>query len=209
MRESTRQGWAIGGTVFAATMMLVIGVFQAFQGIAAIARDSFFVPTENYLYEIDTTGWGWIHLAIGVLLAITGAFLFTGAIWARVAGITIVAISAIANFFFIPYYPVWALLIIALDVFAIWAIATAGSPREAEMMGMGRGEMYAGEAGRTPAERWPSANEPAGRYEGEPVKETGRHAATGAGYADYARDEYAQDEAARRAAEEARRRTSR
>src|SRR4029453_1769295 len=121
----TKQAWARGGLVLAATLMIMIGVWQFFVGLAAVVRDSFFVGGPNYYYNVDTTVFGWIHLVIGALAAITGFFLFTGATWARWVGIALLVLSATANFFFIPYYPLWSLLLIAVDVFAIWAVATA------------------------------------------------------------------------------------
>jgi hypothetical protein len=163
----TKQAWAWGGTVFAATLLLLMGVFQIFVGIAAIATNNFFVVGANYTYEIDTTAFGWIHLAIGVVAVITGLFLFTGAMWARVVAIAIASISAIANFFFLPYYPLWSLLIIAVDIFAIWAIANIRRVDEyapsAAGMGTGMGtesrmrtEQMAGQM--QTGERWPAEN---------------------------------------------------
>jgi hypothetical protein len=95
--------------VLAATLLLLIGIFQIFQGIAAIARDQFYVVGVNYYYRVDTTTWGWIHLGIGIVAVLAGFFLFTGTMWARVVGIALASISAIANFFWAPYYPLWAL----------------------------------------------------------------------------------------------------
>ncbi|HEX6873064.1 MAG TPA: hypothetical protein VF163_18355, partial [Micromonosporaceae bacterium] len=90
-----RQAWANGGMIFAATMMVIVGIFQIFEGIAAIAKDSFFVVGPNYAYEIDTTVWGWIHLGVGIVVAAAGFFLFTGATVARVIGIVVAVISAV------------------------------------------------------------------------------------------------------------------
>src|SRR5690606_35773567 len=95
---STKAAWAVGGTIFAATAMLLVGIWQILLGIAAIARENFFVVGPNYAYEINTTAWGWIHLGIGVLAAVAGFFLFTGATWARAVGIALAVISATANF---------------------------------------------------------------------------------------------------------------
>jgi hypothetical protein len=90
------------------------------------------VATRNYLFKFDATTWGWIHLLLGVVVAFAGWGLLSGRTWARVVGITLAVLSAIANFAFIPYYPFWSLLIIALDVFVIWAIAAhGGEMREA------------------------------------------------------------------------------
>lgn len=105
--------------------MMLSGVFQLFEGIAGIAKDQFFVVGANYAYEIDTTTWGWIHVAVGAVVAVTGFFLLTNAAWARVVAIGLVMIQALAQFFWLPYYPLWSLLIIALDIFVIWAILRA------------------------------------------------------------------------------------
>ncbi len=117
-------GWVVGFTAFAGAIMLMVGIFQTFAGLAALFNDGFLVRTSNYTYDVDITGWGWIHLIIGLLLAAAGFAVFSGATWARAVGITVALLSAVANFFFIPVYPVWAVLIIALDVVVIWALAS-------------------------------------------------------------------------------------
>jgi hypothetical protein len=117
-------GWAVGFTAFAGAMMLMIGIFQSFAGLAALFNDHFLVRAPNYTYDIDITAWGWIHLIIGLVVAGAGFAVFSGATWARAVGITLALLSAIANFFFIPVYPIWAILIIALDVVVIWALAS-------------------------------------------------------------------------------------
>lgn len=127
----TKAAWSTGGMLFAAVMMFTLGAFQFLQGLAAVIKSEFFVVAPNYTFEIDTTAWGWIHLIIGATVAIVGFFLFSGAQWARVIGIVVAVISAISQFFFLPYYPIWAIVIIAMDVFVIWALATA--PRDMEL----------------------------------------------------------------------------
>jgi hypothetical protein len=122
-RSRPVSGWAVGGTVFAGVIMLMVGSFHAIAGFVAILDDQFYVVARNYTYSFDVTGWGWIHLIAGILLVLGGAYVFSGATWARVLGMTLAVLSAIANFFFIPYYPFWSLLIIALDVFIIWSLS--------------------------------------------------------------------------------------
>jgi hypothetical protein len=122
----TTSGWAVGFILFAAIMMIMVGVFQALQGLVAIFENEFYVATRNYLFQFDATAWGWIHLLIGLLVAFAGWGLLSGRTWARVVAITLAVLSAIANFLFIPYYPFWSLLIIAVDVFVIWALVAHG-----------------------------------------------------------------------------------
>ena len=119
-------GWAIGGLTFAATMLVLIGIFQVIAGLVAIFNDDFYVLTQNYTFDLDTSGWGWIHLIIGIAVILTGYFLYAGATWAGVAAIVLAVLSAISNFFFIPYYPFWSLLVIALCVWVIWALTRPG-----------------------------------------------------------------------------------
>jgi|SRR5215204_29173 len=120
--SSEVSGWAFGFAAFAGAIMLMIGIFQAFAGIAAIFNDEFFVVSRNYTFDLDVTAWGWIHLILGVIIAFAGISIYSGATWARAVGIVLAILSAVANFFFIPYYPVWSVLIIALCVAVIWAL---------------------------------------------------------------------------------------
>jgi hypothetical protein len=116
--------WAGGVSVFAASMMLVVGAFQFFEGLVAVANDTFYVKTPNYVLQLDTTQWGWIHMILGAIVVLAGVFIFTGNIVARSVGILIAGLSALANFFWLPYYPLWSITIIAIDVFVIWALCS-------------------------------------------------------------------------------------
>jgi hypothetical protein len=119
--------WATGLAAFAAAMLIMLGVFQMLEGLAALVNDEVLVTVRGYVYEFDVTAWGWTHLLIGAGAALTGVFLIRGALWARAVGIFVAGLSAVANFLFIPYYPVWSLLIIALNVAVIWALVTYDS----------------------------------------------------------------------------------
>ena len=114
--------WGRGFAVFAAVMMMIIGVLHVFEGLAAIIRNQFFVLTANYAFHIDVTAWGWLHLILGIVVAIAGFFVIRGALWARTVGILVAAVSLMANFLSMPYYPFWAFLIIVLDAVVIWAL---------------------------------------------------------------------------------------
>jgi hypothetical protein len=120
-------GWAVGGIAFAATVLTIIGVFQIIAGLVAVFDDDFYVVTANYTFDLDTTAWGWVHLLLGILLVGTGWGLFSRAAWAGVTAIMLASLSAILNFFFIPYYPFWSILMIALDIWVIWALTRPGA----------------------------------------------------------------------------------
>jgi hypothetical protein len=123
-RHPVKQGLA-GGTVFAAAILLfVVAVLAIFQGISAIVEDEVFVVGVEYTWKFDLTTWGWIHLIIGIVGVGISIGLFTGASWARIGAVIIAALSIIANFLYLPYYPLWAILIIAIDLVVIWAVTT-------------------------------------------------------------------------------------
>lgn len=121
--------WADGGTIFAAVMLTTVGVFQALEGISAIAKDDVFESAANYVFDIDLSAWGWVHLLLGVLAVVIGVSILYGQGWAMIAGIVIAMVSALANFMFLPYYPLWALVVIAFDLFVIWALSTVYGQR--------------------------------------------------------------------------------
>ncbi len=126
-QDSKADEWALTGVVFAAVMLVVIGLFQFFGGLAAIANGDFFVVGEEYAYDIDVSAWGWVHLILGVVMVAAGYALFRRQVWGAVVAIALASLSAVVNFLFIPYYPFWAIVVIALDVFVIWAITRPGA----------------------------------------------------------------------------------
>ncbi|WP_454048307.1 DUF7144 family membrane protein [Cellulomonas sp. Marseille-Q8402] len=124
--SETRSTAAVGFTVFAGTMMIVIGVLHAVQGLVALADDTLYVVGQEWTFSFDITTWGWVHLILGVVVALAGFFVFQGSVWARSVGVVVAALSAIANFVWLPYYPIWGIVVIALDVFVIWALTAHG-----------------------------------------------------------------------------------
>jgi hypothetical protein len=121
-----RSGVAVGFTYFAAIMMMLSGGFEILQGLSAIIKKNLYVVNKDYIYKINVNGWGWIHLILGVIVLLAGIALLGGASWARIVGIAMAALIAIANFLWLPYYPVWAIVLIALNVVVIWALAAHG-----------------------------------------------------------------------------------
>lgn len=123
--HTARQEWATGLTVFAAVMLMIVGILDVMRGIAAIAEDDIFVTTRNYTFAFDLTSWGWIHLVLGVVGVIVSLGLFQASAWARVIGVGIAGLIIIANFLSLPYYPVWSIVMIAASGFIIWALCVA------------------------------------------------------------------------------------
>ena len=126
MQEREPSGWAIGWITFAAFMMIMIGSFHVIAGLVAIIDDNFYVAGREYIFKFETTAWGWIHLLLGIVVGLAGVSLFSGAIWARTVGVIMALISAIAAFAWLPYYPVWGIIILTMAVAVMWALTAHG-----------------------------------------------------------------------------------
>ncbi|OLZ70433.1 hypothetical protein AV521_14990 [Streptomyces sp. IMTB 2501] len=114
--------WASGLTAFGAVLLVLAGILNIFRGIMAIAQDDVFLVTRGYVFRFDLTGWGWVHLVLGVVALLVGLGLFRGDLWARVCGVAIASLIIVANFLSLPYYPVWSIVLIAFSGFIIWAL---------------------------------------------------------------------------------------
>ncbi|WP_330307832.1 MULTISPECIES: hypothetical protein [unclassified Streptomyces] len=121
--SSRKSAWAAGGVTFAGVLMGMNGILHILQGIAAIAKDDVYARVGDYTYRINLTGWGWILVMLGAVTAVTGWGILTREAWARLTGILIAALSIIAQFMFLPYAPLWGLIVIAVDLFVIWALS--------------------------------------------------------------------------------------
>ena len=119
-------GWAIGWTIYAAVWMWILGFFHAMAGFVGIVEDEILVATPEYVFQLDVTTWGWIHLILGIVVLLAGFSVFNGSVWARTVGVIIAVISTLVNFAWLPYYPIWGLLMIAANVFVIWALTVHG-----------------------------------------------------------------------------------
>ena len=119
-------GTALGITAAAGLILMLVGVFGMIQGIVGLLDNDLYVVTNKWLFELDATAWGWGHILIGLVALCAGLGLFFGRVWAQVTAIIVAAFSILANFAWLPYYPVWALLVIGLDLFVIWAVTVHG-----------------------------------------------------------------------------------
>jgi hypothetical protein len=127
MRET---GW-VGWIWFAGIMMMVMGSFNAIEGLVALFRGEYYVVTEAQVLVFDITTWGWIALLIGILVALAGAALLSGAAWARVIAVVLAVVNAVAQLAFAAVHPLWSTIVIALCVTVIWAVVVHGAEADA------------------------------------------------------------------------------
>jgi hypothetical protein len=113
--------------VFAGVMLILLGAFQAIEGLVALFQDTYYaVRPSGLVISADYTVWGWVHLVLGVVALLTGMGLLAGNLAARVVGVCLAGISAIVNLAFIAAFPVGSTLLIAFDVVVIYAIVVHG-----------------------------------------------------------------------------------
>ena len=122
--RSTRQVLAGSATFAAAALLLTSGILTVLMGVSAVVNNQLLVVGPDYAYKFNLTGWGWIHIVVGILLVATSFGLFWGTTWARATTIAIACLAIVVMFLLLPYYPVWSIVLIALDVLIIWAVAT-------------------------------------------------------------------------------------
>lgn len=118
--------WAVGWSAFAGVMLVILGIADFFQGLVALVNDDFYVVGREWVFEFDVTTWGWIHLIGGILLVLVGLGIFTGNVAARTVGVIVAGLSVLWNFAWLPYYPVWSVILIAVGVAVIWSLTAHG-----------------------------------------------------------------------------------
>lgn len=123
----TTSGW-VGMAMFGGVMMMVAGTFHAMAGLVGIFKDTSYwaVGSSQLVISMDYTAWGWLHLIVGALAIAAGAGILAGQAWARVAGVVLAIVSALVNLAFLAAFPLWATLIIAIDVLVIYALVAHG-----------------------------------------------------------------------------------
>jgi hypothetical protein len=118
--------WAIGWTGFAGIMLVLGGGWWIIAGTVAIANDEFYVATPEYIFQFDVSTWGWIHLILGIVVLGAGFGVFKGAVWARTVGVVVSVFAALIAFAWLPWYPVWGAIFIAISVAVIWSLTAHG-----------------------------------------------------------------------------------
>jgi hypothetical protein len=118
-----------GGVMLAAVLMIFSGLVTFFDGIVGIVHGTFFPTVSNYAFTIGPVGRGIVNLILGSLIFAAGVSVLLGMLWARIVGIVLAVLIGIYNFLILPWYPIWSIILIALNVYIIWALATAGRRR--------------------------------------------------------------------------------
>ncbi len=126
MANTKPTGW-VGWVYFASAMLLVAGGLQAIAGLVALFKDNYYVVSEKALLAFNYTTWGWLHLALGVLLFAAGVSIMNGNAWGRVVGVFLAVLAAVGNLAFLSAYPLWSIIAVIIDVLVIYALTMHGT----------------------------------------------------------------------------------
>lgn len=129
--RGARQGEGYWMIVFAVALLVTVGVFNLIDGIAAIANSHVFIANAHYVVG-DLRAWGWVVLILGALQVIAAVAVLAGSQAARWFAVVVIGLNAIGQMLFIPAYPFWSLMIIAVDVVALWGLCAYGSRENLE-----------------------------------------------------------------------------
>jgi hypothetical protein len=122
MSNGVQERQPTGWTVFAGMVLVIVGFLDALWGLAGILNDQVLVVGGHGAIVADVTTWGWVHLILGSVMALTGMALFAGSSTARWVAVLFVTVNAISQIVFFPLAPLWAFLIIILDVTIIYQL---------------------------------------------------------------------------------------
>jgi hypothetical protein len=118
----------VGWIAFAGMIMTMLGTFHIIQGLVALFNDDYYlVGKSGLVVNVDFTTWGWVQLIGGLIVLAAGLCVFAGQVWARSVGVIVALVSAVVNLGFLAAYPLWSMMMIALDVVVILALTVHGS----------------------------------------------------------------------------------
>ena len=123
--QNQQTGWT-GWVVFAGILMVLAGVLWTIQGLVAVFNNDLIIFGEEGALFLNVTGWGWVHIILGLLLLLSGIIVMRGNMFGRIMAVLLVMLSIIVNFVWLPVYPLWSIIIIVIDVFVLYAVIVHG-----------------------------------------------------------------------------------
>lgn len=121
----------LGANVFAGMLMILVGTFHTVQGLVAVVNDDFYLVRADALFGADLVAWGWFHLTVGVAAVLAGGAAIGGVRWAAPLVNLLAGLSIMASFLWLPHYPLWSVVIVAFDVFVVWALTAPSEEAQA------------------------------------------------------------------------------
>lgn len=124
-KDGLSNDWT-GWLAFTAILLVVLGSFHAIAGIVALFESEIYSAGSGTMWILSHASWGWIHIIWGLLAVWSGSLLASQNVYGHIFTVLVAVVSAIVSLAFVPVYPVWAVVLIALDVLIIYAVTVHG-----------------------------------------------------------------------------------
>jgi hypothetical protein len=110
--------------------LVLAGLLTFLVGLAFVTRHNFYVSHGLYAYNWGIVSWGWVLFGLGIVTFAVGACHLLGLPLSRPVGIALAVLTVVAGFMIIPFYPLWAIIIVALGIAAVWGLAHGAERQE-------------------------------------------------------------------------------
>jgi uncharacterized membrane protein YgdD (TMEM256/DUF423 family) len=125
-----------GWVVFAGIVLFTIGCINIIQGLAALLKDEVYINGENgLLVATNFDAWGWSLIIWGAVMILVGIGLFSGNEWARWVAVIAIVINLVGQFAWFPAFPLWSMIVIALDIAVLYALTARWQEAKADLAG--------------------------------------------------------------------------
>ncbi len=119
-------GW-VGWILFAGVVLMVRGFAEALFGLGTLLNNQFLLVTANHVAVVNVTAWGWVHLVAGLVMVAAGFSVVNGHSFGRIVAVVLTSLALLVNMTYVAAYPVWSLLLIAIDVLVLYALVVHGN----------------------------------------------------------------------------------
>jgi len=123
---------ADGYTTQGGLFLVLAGLLTFLVGLAFVVRHSYYHSHGLYAYNWGIVSWGWVLFGLGIATFAVGTSHLLGVPMSRPLGITLAVLTVVAGFMIIPFYPLWAIIIVALGIAAVWGLAHGAERSEQE-----------------------------------------------------------------------------
>ncbi len=113
--------------MFAAIILFLGGIMKVFDAIWAFSYHGVVSANlQGAVFGHNLKTYGWIDLAVAVILILCAAAVMGGSEIGRWVGIVAAVLVAIDAIWWMPFYPIWAFTYIFIGVLVIYGLAVYG-----------------------------------------------------------------------------------
>jgi hypothetical protein len=112
--------------IFAGILLGLLGVFNMVEGLLALLSDPYGLLVGGAFFFFNLTGWGWLHLLLGLALLAVSIAMFMGFDWAPSIAVGLAGATAIFQMIYVNIIPTWSLINVAFAVLLLYILVIKG-----------------------------------------------------------------------------------